>query len=537
MLVKTSESHKSAAHWGLTNVLRILCQPRTDIFSRNELGQPPPPPPPLPQTTRFRFSQILLIMDGPSLKKSPCFATSLCFWKHQIPGLDEKPLPSDSLLRAVLERRADGLCPSGYHLVITSRPCNTVYDLLRQPGSNRLTYHLTGFSRKTRDMFMRGYVKRRHHEDWDAIQRRMDRLLSRASSFTEPLTRLPLVATFLAELLPVMDLKEVPKSRWELFNTLLLRGLLRRDLPGMVAEVVTSDFCQLPSECQQALLLLCDLALDGLLAEQPKLVFKYADIVAKCKGQPKTVKDNLLEVAKSVMVSFCEADETQEEVTYFHFLHLSFQEFFAAMALKYPTGEHTEKNGTLRLASCARTLMIGERFDNFWLFAAGFFKTDPEVFFRTLFSNISIDMTTISVQQLSMQSMLFKMLQEMIPEVSDYHAEKYSSALELISVFLNRKVSDVRTLYKLGRYSAYIPVENITDSAALCHALRLLPNLITLEVQSLTGFGDVLAALQGPAQAWDSSHWLSRRLLEWRFSRWGSEIGRISFAHKASGDA
>ena len=94
---------------------------------------------------------------------------------------------------------------------------------------------------------MRGYVKRRYEKDWDTVQRRMDQLLKQASSFIEPLTRLPLVATLLAELLPRMDLQEVPTTRWELFNTLLLSGLLRRDLPDGDAEVVTNDFHQLPA--------------------------------------------------------------------------------------------------------------------------------------------------------------------------------------------------------------------------------------------------------------------------------------------------
>ena len=90
------------------------------------------------------------------------------------------------------------------------------------------------------------------------------------------------------------------------------------------------------------------------------------------------------------------------------------------------------KSTPSRFASCAKTLMIGERFDNFWLFAAGFFRTDPEVFFRELFSNITINMTEVDYQQVIMQDMLFKMLQEMIPEVNDSTMEKYSSALEQV---------------------------------------------------------------------------------------------------------
>ena len=39
-----SKLGESAVHRGLTKVLRILCQPRTNIFSRNKLGQNPPPP-------------------------------------------------------------------------------------------------------------------------------------------------------------------------------------------------------------------------------------------------------------------------------------------------------------------------------------------------------------------------------------------------------------------------------------------------------------------------------------------------------------
>ena len=337
---------------------------------------------------------------------------------------------------------------------------------------------------------MRDYVRRRHKKDWNVVQQRMDELLSRASKFIEPLTRLPLVATLLAELLPTMTLEQVPKSRWELFNVLLLRGLLRRDIHDPKAEVVTSDFRQLPPERQEALLLLCELAVDGLLAEQPKLILKYADILAKCK-QSQAIEDELLEVAKSVMVSFCEMDETQEEVTYYHFLHLSFQEFLAAMALKYPTRDRPAGNTPSRLVSCAKTLLLGERFDNFWLFAAGFFRTDPEVFFRELFSNITINMTEVNdQQQVIMQDMLFKMLQEMIPEVNDSTMVKYSSALEQVTEFLNRRVSNVRWYS-----STHIGHMDTLDSAALCHALCLLPGLTTVELFDDFNLGNVFAAL------------------------------------------
>ena len=334
---------------------------------------------------------------------------------------------------------------------------------------------------------MRDYVKRRHQKDWNVVQQRMDKLLSRASSFIEPLTRLPLVATLLAELLPTVAIEEVPKSRWELFNTLLLRGLLCRDLPGMEAEGVTNDPDQLPPERQEPLLLLCDLALDGLLAEQPKLVFTHADIVAKCKGKPVTIRNELLEVAKSVMVSFCETNDLQQEVTCYHFLHLSFQEFLAAMALKCTTRDCTAENTPSRLASCAKTLRVGRGFDNFWLFAAGFFRTDPEVFFRELFSNITINMTEVDHQQRNMQNMLFKMLQEMIPEST---IERYSSALEQVTTFLNRRVSNVKFLS-----STAIEWPGTLDSAAWCHALRLLPGLTTVELCHDFNLGNVLAAL------------------------------------------
>ena len=338
---------------------------------------------------------------------------------------------------------------------------------------------------------MRDYVKRRHGTDWDDVKQKMDKLLTQASSFIEPLTRLPLVATLLAELLPNLDLKEVPKTRWELFNTVLLSGLIRRDLPDSDAEVVTNDFRQLPPERQEALLLLSALALQGLLATPPKLVFRYADIVEKGKGQSKAVREELLEVAKLVMVSFCEMDELQE-VTYYHFLHLSFQEFLAAMSLRYSPGANSKMHGVSRLAYSAKSLMIGERFENFWLFALGFFKTDPVTFFKTLFSNVNIDMRTVNKRQQAMEVMLFMMLQEMVPNVNDIDSfsEEYRFALESISVYLDRKVSNLGLLHH-GKFDE-------PNIQALCHALRLLPSLVTAEcfIEPRTSTREVLDALQ-----------------------------------------
>ena len=358
---------------------------------------------------------------------------------------------------------------------------------------------------------MRSYVERRHKTPWHAVKQRMGELLKPASNFIEPLTRLPLVATLSAELLPTMDLKEVPKTRWELFNTLLVRGLLRRDLPSMEAEVVTNDFRQLPPERQEALLILSDLALDGLLQTSPKLVFRIADIVSKCKGNSVTTAKEMMEVVKSVMVSYCEMDEMQEEVTLYHFVHLSFQEFFAAMALKYPTSMNAEMYGVSRLAYSAKTLTIGERFDNFWLFAAGFFKREPEVFFKTLFSTLNTNAMRSSKERsrvvIQLQNMLFQMLQEMIPEVNDSIKKKHSVALEQVAVFLERKVSNVDDFnfhYPFGFLVTFLPSTNLT--AAYFHALQLLPGLSTVELDYYgrdyvdIRLADVLQALQSKHQ-------------------------------------
>ena len=329
---------------------------------------------------------------------------------------------------------------------------------------------------------MRSYVERRHRQaSWHSVKQRMNQLLVPASSFIESLTRLPLVATLLAELLPTIDLKEVPKTRWELFNTLLVRGLLRRDLPGMEAELVTNDFRQLPPERQEALLILSDLALDGLLQKPPKLVFRYANIVAKCAGNSATTVKELMEVVKSVMVSYREMDEMQEEVTFYHFVHLSFHEFFAAMALRYPTSVNAEIYGVSRLAYSAETVTIGERFDNFWLFAAGFFKTEPVVFFKALFSAVNINMMISTVDRQVIQDMLFQMLQEMIPDVNDSVRKKNSIALEQVAVFLNRKVSNLHDFSYLRHIEqSMFSWENLTT--AYYHALHLLPGLTTVEL-------------------------------------------------------
>ena len=352
---------------------------------------------------------------------------------------------------------------------------------------------------------MRSYVERRHNTPWHAVKQRMEKP---ASNFIEPLTHLPLVATLSAELLPTMDLKEVPKTRWELFNTLLVRGLLRRDLPSLEAEMVTNDFRQLPPERQEALLILSDLALDGLLQKPPKLVFRIADIVSKCKGNSATTAKEMMEVVKSVMVSYCEMDEMQEEVTLYHFVHLSFQEFFAAMALKYPTSVSAEMYGVSRLAYCAETLMIGERFDNFWLFAAGFFKREPEVFFKTLFSTLNMKAMRSSKERsrIDIQDMLFQMLQEMIPEVNDSIKKKHSVALEQVAEFLERKVSNVHDSvnilyhFRLQFKITLLSSKNLT--AAYFHALQLLPGVSTVELdyygrdQVDIRLADVLQALQ-----------------------------------------
>ena len=345
---------------------------------------------------------------------------------------------------------------------------------------------------------MRDYVQRRHGKDWNHVKQRMDKLLEQKRSFIEPLTRLPLIATLVAELLPTVGLSEVPKTRWELFNTLLLSGLLRRDMPDSDAEVVTNNFRQLPPERQEALLLLSDLALEGLLATPPKLVFRYADILAKSKGRSKAVRADVLKVAKSVLVSFCEVDETQEEVTYYHFLHLSFQEFFAAMAVKHPMVLDDQRTVYSRLAFCVNMLMIGERFDNFWLFAAGFFKTEPFAFLRTLFSMINFYRPHQAWLQRHPNEILILMLQEMFPESSDLTRKKHALVLELVARQLNREVScNYQKQPPSSHYIIFLVFAG--HSKTFCHAVRLLPDLIkvALPVDSRhCTMADALDALQ-----------------------------------------
>ena len=406
----------------------------------------------------------------------------------RIPGLDERRLPSDSLIRKVIERRADGLSSHGYRLVLTSRPCNIIFDLLRQPGLSRLVYHLTGFSLETRDKFLHGYVKRRHNQLQDALVQRT--VLALAGNLPDQLTRLPLMAILPAVLLPTMNLEEAARNRWELFN-ILVRGLLRRELPHAEAERV-HDFRQLPPERQEAFLLLSDLALQGLLETPPKLVFKYADIVAKCQGRSIEIKQKLLETARSLMVEFSETDDTQQETMYYHFLHLSFQEYLAAVAVRHG-GKDAGAYGPRLQAFFSKTYLNSGSFDDFLPFVAKVSKKDSVEFFTTLFSTINLDTTSTAVRHRKVT--LIMMLQEMFPDGNDFTRMEYAPALELVARHLNREVA-----VETGRFIAeqQISLKSVEVSVPFCHAVRLLPDLMKVALQIDAGctLSNALDALQ-----------------------------------------
>ena len=295
--------------------------------------------------------------------------------------MDEKPLSDDCLLRQVLQRRANGL--KSYRLVVTSRPCIAVHEYLKGEYVDR-TLHLAGFTPEKRDVFMQQYSLHRYKKDWKEVggEAKLNTLIESSKLFFEPLSCLPLIATLLVEVLPTMSPRVLPRCRTDLF-TMLVLNLLARDFPELKGQDEWEKITDLPNDILQPLLVLSKLAMDGLLAKTPQLVFLRKDIVSEAQKLG-LAWEKIEPVVHATMLSFVERGRSGD-VSYYQFLHLSFHEWFATLSTAYSYPNDSKLSHGTATGSSAPTAVslqkhakeFGQKFhsrsgfSNFWVFASG----------------------------------------------------------------------------------------------------------------------------------------------------------------------
>ena len=235
-------------------------------------------------------------------------------------------------LQALLERRS----LSGCTFVFTSRPCSSMYDVVPLCDTH---FCLDGFSEERLGELL---CRRLGNENGSRLSSELKQPERR--QLWELMRETPLLANMVAEL--AKEQESLPHTTTDIYMT-MMKNMMRRfaakhSVEG--AKDLSRPVCDWPEGLREPLRELSELALSGL--EKSQFVFDMAEVKGKCS-------------ASMLRTGVVQEVET-ESITHGHrhnlqFSHLTWQEFFAALAMVWNDGEVVSA-----VRRCVQSIGLGE---------------------------------------------------------------------------------------------------------------------------------------------------------------------------------
>ena len=256
-------------------------------------------------------------------------------------GLDEGSVDESSLLWSLLQGNCVGI-PSRLRVVVTTRPCNAVGDILQSTSYRGV--EVVGFTREDIAVFARNYLG-------EETSKKLLSLLDKQPSIAG-LMHAPLFSLLVCDLF--QEKQDLPSRKTEIFEKIVV-ALLHRYSKAHFLKEKFNNFADTPASMRKLVIGLGKVAFQGLLKKQ----LYFTDVDLKKAGMPAEALELGL-LMKSESTVFWEPDE-------FAFSHLTLQEFLAAV---YVSSE------ALQTAANVAKLLEEIRFDDghlttFWVFLAG----------------------------------------------------------------------------------------------------------------------------------------------------------------------
>ena len=262
--------------------------------------------------------------------------------------LAESKRQNDSFLYNLLS----GKMLSFVTVLLTSR--HTASTMLHRDPYFNYFVEVYGFSNDN----VKEYIQSEFHSD----QLKADRLLEQLESnpLVKSICSVPLNCAIICHLWRTLE-EDLPSTMTSLYNKIILNVILRniQKIPAHKSILSLSNFNTLPASLQESWWLLCDFAYHTLARDQ--LVFTQEELV-DFFPQGLSLNENILCFG---MLQSTESILDVGRGLTFHFLHLTFQEFLAALyAVRQPLDAEVKAHISFENSTVFWRLFFGLSFGN-----------------------------------------------------------------------------------------------------------------------------------------------------------------------------
>ena len=279
-------------------------------------------------------------------------------------GWDELAESSQSEGSFLYELLFEDLLPFA-SVIVTSRPSASI-KFHRLSCIDRFL-EITGFN----DENITEYIESEFPNDWGKAARLREHL--RQNTFVESMCIVPLNCAIVCHLWRTLE-EALPTTMTELYTKIICNIILRNIQKNGFENVISlPNFDALPDGLKPSWRLLCELAFQTI--ERDQLTFTQQELAHNLPAfDEKILYFGLLQPSHSILEDGCGVS--------LHFLHLTIQEYLAALHLVKQLPDKDAANTTLPITMigikgfgkpCIRSLIIPDRYHIVWRFLFGIF--------------------------------------------------------------------------------------------------------------------------------------------------------------------